>query len=110
MNLRVNPRLMLSICVFLKVLNKAYPGNRIFSPFALGTVMAIVKAGARGSTASVIRSAMKFPSDDETLNQGTKDLLAELKVKSGKILTPFKEFTSYSSYYRHKKVITSWKL
>jgi hypothetical protein len=41
----------------------------------------------------VLRSAMKFPSEDQTLNQGIKDLLAHLKVKSGKILTCFKEFS-----------------
>jgi len=44
--------------------------------------MAMLKVGARGSTAEKVRSAMKFPNNDDVLNEGYQALFKELKVAS----------------------------
>ncbi|XP_021950951.1 leukocyte elastase inhibitor isoform X4 [Folsomia candida] len=60
-------------------LTQVVDGNLIFSPYSLSAVMAMVKAGAKGRTANDIQTAMKYPTDDNTLFKGYKALLESLK-------------------------------
>ena len=59
-------------------------GNLLFSPFSLSAAMAMVKAGAKGSTATEIQQGMRYPADDNVLYRGFKSLLSNLKVNIAK--------------------------
>ncbi|CAG7734105.1 unnamed protein product [Allacma fusca] len=63
----------------LAVLREEYPGNLIFSPFSLSTVVAMAHLGARGSTAAEIASAFNFPRDNSVLIRGYSQVLTSLQ-------------------------------
>jgi len=60
------------------VLKAGHPNNLIFSSFSLSSVIAMVKAGARGKTATEIKLGMNFP-DDDVLNRGYRAIQNVLK-------------------------------
>jgi len=73
---RANTKFTADLYMALKA---AHPNNIIFSSFSLSSVVAMVKAGARGKTATDIQTGMRFPEDDDVLYRGYRALLNVVK-------------------------------
>lgn len=58
------------------------PGNIAFSPFSIGTILAISHEGANGETAAQIADVLHLPKDNHTVHNGYGMLLSELRSRS----------------------------
>jgi serpin B len=56
----------------------AKPGNIVFSPYSVGTAMAIALAGARGETESEMARALRHTLPRQAIDQANQSLLATL--------------------------------
>jgi serpin B len=54
------------------------PGNLLFSPFSINTVVAMIYAGARGDTAAQMRSALGVSTSDESFHAKFGEILLRL--------------------------------
>uniref|UniRef100_A0A6P7FJN9 Antichymotrypsin-2-like isoform X1 n=2 Tax=Diabrotica virgifera virgifera TaxID=50390 RepID=A0A6P7FJN9_DIAVI len=65
-----------------KEILKTKNGSIIFSPFSAETVLALTSEGAKGETRSELVSALHLPESQETIQQGFKELLPQLKINN----------------------------
>jgi serine protease inhibitor len=59
------------------------PGNVVFSPLSIRTVLAMAYSGTRGTTADQMREALRFPSSDETSHLALAEIIQRLNAGSG---------------------------
>uniref|UniRef100_A0A6P7H0J6 Antichymotrypsin-2-like n=1 Tax=Diabrotica virgifera virgifera TaxID=50390 RepID=A0A6P7H0J6_DIAVI len=65
-----------------KEILKTKNGSIIFSPFSAETVLALTSEGAKGDTRSELLSALHLPESHETIQQGFRELLPQLKINN----------------------------
>ncbi|XP_072391491.1 antichymotrypsin-2-like [Diabrotica undecimpunctata] len=65
-----------------KEILKTNNGSIIFSPFSAETVLALTSEGAKGDTRTELIAALHLPESQETIQEGFKELLLQLKINN----------------------------